>query len=597
VGATLPTGGLQGGRQTLSESGPRYATIVPDISGIDKEFAYLVPPTMGDVAPGDRVRIVLNGRRVAGWVVAVSDHAPSGIDPSRIVALSAHSGRSVSPDVVDLTSWIASHWFGGRRAVLVSASAPRVGIAVVHPRRGRFAPTGSDDADARTSIAEAMTSAARDGGGMLRVPPLVSVLPGVLALAADAPVLVVCPTLRMAALGAAWLRRRGAQVAVMPDDWDAARAGVDVVIGARSSVLAPCTQMGAIVVIDAHDESLKEERNPAWDALSVALERGHRSAIPVIATSPVPPAVTGVARPVGALPSWPRIVIEDLSLLPAAGSLLGSGLLEAVRRPGAGTLCVLNTKGGARLISCRSCRSVQRCGKCRSALVLADGDLSCPRCAEQHGAVCVVCGGVALRILKSGTGGLLADIAKSTGIRGVEVTAESVADSLVGGVFVGTESILNRVGHADTVVFCDIDRDLGVPRVTAVREVLAMVAKAARIVGAAGTVVVQTHDPDHPVMRALAAADVDAAVADLLAADLESRRTLGLPPFARVLRITGATGVEVGCVQVPDGADVAHVAGVIEVRAPDDETARLIADEVARRSATAVSVRADPSRF
>ena len=560
---------------------------------------YLVPATMEPVAAGDRVRIVLNGRRVAGWVVAVSDEPPSGIEPTRLLALSAHSGRSVPPDVVDLSKWIASHWFGPRRAVLVSAAAPKVRSAVMHPRRGRIVlpDTGAGATGSSGSIADAMTAAARDGGGMLRVPPLVSALPGVLALAAKAPVLVVCPTLRMAGLGAAWLRRRGAQVAVMPDDWDAARAGVDVVIGARSSVLAPCEGMGAIVVIDAHDESLKEERSPAWDALAVALERGRRNAVPVVATSPVPPAVTIATRPVTAQMSWPRIVIEDLSLLPAAGSLLGSGLLEAVRRPRAGTLCVLNTKGGARLVACRSCRSVQRCGQCRSALLLVDGNLSCARCARDHGAVCVECGGATLRVLKSGTAGLLAEIAKSTGVRGVEVTAESVADSLVGGVFVGTESIVNRVSHADTVVFCDIDRDLGVPRVTAPREVLAMVAKAARIVGSEGTVVIQTRDPDHPVMRALAASEVDDAVSDLLAADLGTRRALGLPPFTRVLRISNATGVDTAGIDVPDGADITDVGEVIEVRAPDDETARLIIGAVARRSTTAVSVRADPSRF
>lgn len=536
------------------------------------------------------MRVSLHGRRVPGWIVAVSDTAPSGLDPGRIIPILSHSGRSVAPDVVDLSAWIARRWFGPRRAVLAAAAAPRVRSAEVHPRRGQV--TVPDD-----PVADQVVSVAGSGGGLLRIPPLVSVLPGVLALAARGPVLVVCPTVRMAALGAAWLRRRGARTALLPEEWDAARAGVDVVIGARSAVLAPCEGLTAIVVIDAHDESLKQERTPAWDATTVAIERGRRLGVPVVATSPVPPASDRPAHPVRSPSAWPRIVVEDLGALPVWGSMLGTAMLGAVRSPGAGTLCILNTKGGARLLACRSCRSVQRCVLCRSALS-ADGEaMTCRRCGEDRGSVCVECGGATLRTLRQGTTGLLAELRRSTGVTGVEVTAESVADSLVGGVFVGTEALLNRVAHADTVVFCDIDRDLGAPRITAAREVLALVAKAARIVGPGGSVVLQTRDPDHPAMRALAAADVDAAVADFLDHDVAARRQLGLPPFARVLRITGVGGVDPQNLLVPEGVDVRVDDDGIEVRTVDDESAEATVTLVSRLSTSPISVHADPARF
>lgn len=240
---------------------------------------------------------------------------------------------------------------------------------------------------------------------------------------------------------------------------------------------------------------------------------------------------------------------------------------------------------------------MQRCRDCRSALSVGGEALVCLRCGIGRGSVCVECGGASLRTLRQGTTGLLADLRRSTGVAGVEVTAESVADSLVGGVFVGTETLLNRVAHADTVVFCDVDRDLGAPRVTAVREVLALVAKAARIVGPAGTVVVQTRDPDHPAMRALAATDVDAAVAGFLDADVTTRRVLGLPPFARVLRITGAGNVEPGEMRLPEGVDVRVHAEGIEVRAVDDESAAGAVAEITRLSTSPFSVHADPVRF
>lgn len=410
--------------------------------------------------------------------------------------------------------------------------------------------------------------------------------------------------MRMAALGAAWLRRRGAEVAVLPENWDSARSGVDVVIGARSAVLAPCAGMAAIVVIDAHDEALQEERSPSWDARMVAVERGRRLGIPVVATSPVPPAGADHAEGLTLRPGahqvarpWARIVVENLADLPVAGSLLGTGLLTAVRDPKSSVLCILNTKGAARLVACRTCTQIQRCPSCRSALS-GDGDmLVCRRCDATHGSVCIACGATAFKVLRTGISGLAAEIARSTGVTPVEVSAESAVDAVSGTVLVGTEGLLNRVGHADTVVFCDIDRDLGAPRVTAPREVLALVAKAARIVGAAGTVIIQTRDPGHPVLGALAANDVDRGVAEFLDGDLSVRRNLGLPPRSRVVNVSGPERFDPLWLAGIESVDHRMADGVLTLRSDDDETLREAIAAVARASGAKLRVHADPSRF
>lgn len=593
MGTALAPRRLQGGRQALSEAAPRYATVVPDVTGIDKEFDYLVPETI-DVAVGDKVRVVLHGRRVGAWVVSLSDRPLSGLDSSRISPIAARSGPSVAPDVVALSSWIADRWFGPRRAVLSSASAPRLRPASVHSRRGRISSVEED------SVSTAVVALAGRGGGCLRVPPAVSVLPGVMSLASRGPVLVVCPTMRMASLGAAWLRRRGAEVAVLPDDWDLARAGVDVVIGARSAVLAPCAGVSAIVVIDAHDESLQEERSPSWDAHTVAIERGRRLGVPVVATSPIPPAaiadsaeldVLSMARP------WGRISVEDLADVPVAGSLLGSGLLSSVRDPKAGVLCILNTKGAARLVACRTCTKIQRCPSCDAALSVDADILECRRCGTAHGSVCVSCGATTFKVLRTGISGLSTEIARSTGVVPVEVSAESSVDVVTGTVFVGTEGLLNRVGHADTVVFCDIDRDLGAPRVTAPREVLALVAKAARIVGGAGTVIIQTRDPGHPVLRALARDDVDRGIAELLESDLSARRELGLPPHARVVNLSGPERFDPSWFDGVEPLDHQMSGDVLTLRSPSDAVLREAIEAVVKGSGAKVRVYADPSRF
>ncbi len=75
----------------------------------------------------------------------------------------------------------------------------------------------------------------RAGTHVLRLPPVYSATDLVEAAAEHGPVLVVAPTNGRASAGCAALRRRGATVALLPGDWALARAGTDVVIGARAA--------------------------------------------------------------------------------------------------------------------------------------------------------------------------------------------------------------------------------------------------------------------------------------------------------------------------------------------------------------------------
>src|SRR5207342_2268934 len=126
------------------------------------------------------------------------------------------------------------------------------------------------------------------GGGVVRQPPSADPIPVVLAAASVGPTLVVTPSVDQARLLGARLRRSGLSVAVVPRDWPAAAGGVDVVVGARAAAWAPMPVMGAVVVLDEHDEALQEERAPTWHARDVAVERARRGGVPCLLVSPVP---------------------------------------------------------------------------------------------------------------------------------------------------------------------------------------------------------------------------------------------------------------------------------------------------------------------
>ena len=575
--------------------------MVPEVSGIDKVFDYLVPESLVPrVGRGTRVRIDLNGRRVGGWIVEIGsaeERTDVQVDIARLAPIISVSGDGVDPDVLPLTKWMSQRWFGSWRATLSSASAPRMRGRIVNPRRGQKI----------TFPEDAVTVAARErvqlGGGLLVVPPLASALNVVAELARNGSVLVVCPTQRMAVLGAAALRRRGFTTALVPDDWDAAKAGVDIVIGARSAVLAPCANLSSIVVIDEHDELHHEERAPTWNASDVAQERARRANIPYVLTSAIPSAqalhehvdstsIVNLER------TWPKIEVVNLDDVPVAGSLLSSEMLGSISAVGATTVCVLNTKGKARLIACKACRAVQACGTCGSLLTQDDnGELMCIRCNESAGAVCVSCGRTSFVVPRGGVSQLVSQVVKSTRNPVIEVTADSEDTWTKGTVFIGTEAVLYRIPQTDAVVFADIDRDLSAPRLTAAREVLSLVARAARLVGASGRIIIQSRQPSHPLLVALASENPQAAILQWMQNDLAQRRMFSMPPFASMVRVSVVAPKSFDDLPVLSGVDVAREESTLIVKSLETKNLSEAIQVLRTHYGTSLRVHADPKRY
>ena len=593
MGAALATCRLQVGREALTNDA-LVARVVPDVSGIDKQFDYFVPPSLRPrVRPGAVVRVELNGRRVDAWVVAlgtVGDPDFSVVSPERLSPVLDAADLGVDPSVVPLAGWVAARWAGPLRNVLSSATPQRKRARRAHPRRGAGRPS---DGGSSAEVARLLSGR----GGLLRVPPLDSAMAVVVEAAIRGPVLVLCPTLRMARLGAAWLRRKGLTTAELPDQVDAAIAGVDVVIGARSAVFAPCDGLSSIVVIDEHEESYHEERVPTWWAPEVAWERGRLLGIPVVMTSPVPSATAevlcgpAVSMAAGA-GGWPRIDVVNLLDVPVKGSLLSAELIEAVRAADASVLCVLNTKGVARMLACKSCRQLQTCGTCRGALQSVGDSLSCPVCHEQRPALCVSCGRTALVNVRAGTTRLAEELSSSASLPVVEVTASTEGVGAESAVYVGTDALLHRVRTASTVVFLDIDRDLSAPRMSAGREVMAAVARAARIVGRSGRIVIQTRQPEHRVLRAL----VDGGVEEYLRADTEMLRAMGLAPFVTVAVLTADGDLTDLVVPERSGIEWSRDGARIIARAADRDALLQFVADVRAASPVRVRVAVNPPR-
>lgn len=527
------------------------ATVLPDVTGLDKTFDYLVPDELRSrTAIGSRVRVGLAGRRVGGWVVRLGP--PAGDVPvERLVALAKWSSIGPTVDIVELAEWAAIRWGTGRlRPFLVTASPPTM-VAGLPPVR-RCAGAAAVTVDA----ARSPTGAARllaDGGGVLRVTPSDDPLPIALAAAARGPALIVHPSVGAATALAKGLRGAGLTVALLPDDWAAAAGGVDVVIGSRAAIWGPCAGLASIVVLDEHDEALQEERTPTWHARDVAIERARRSSVPCLLVSPAP-TVTALAwsgrrwmHPTIAdeHDGWPIVDLVDRSDdEPWRRSLVSTTLITHLRDHSKRVICVHNTPGRARLLACRSCRSLLRCERCEAAVAQSDDlTLRCGRCGCARPPVCQACGSSALANVRPGVSRLRDDLEAAAGREVIAVTGESGPLPEHADVFVGTEAVLHRVRRADVVVFLDFDAELLAPRYRAAEQAMALLVRAARVVGPRarlGRLVVQTTMPHHDVLQAVLFTDPGR----LTRAEAARRRDLHLPPFSALARVSGRGAAE-----------------------------------------------------
>jgi primosomal protein N' (replication factor Y) len=556
--------------------------VLPDVSGLDRTFAYEVPEELaGAVTPGCIVRVVLHGRRVRGWVVAESGELPPGLE---LRPLSDVVSLGPSPEVVDLSRWAAWLYAGRLRPLLLAASPPRFvrALPVRPPRAGKpatpapppragkphtSAPTAKAKAPLEDEIATATAQALSCPSAVLRLPPaaprLAVIAAALRAVGGQKDLLVLAASRHDALIVASRLERAGYPVALQPDAWAGAAAGGRVVVGTRSAVLAPVAGLGAIVVLDAHVDSYQEERVPTWEAAVLAEERARRAGAPCLLVSACPTVDMVSGRPLFTLSreseraGWAPIeVLDARDEDPRAGGYparLAAVIREAVSaEPQRPVVAVLNRKGRARLLACRRCRSLLRCEVCGGALVQlerqAAGEvalLHCPRCSLDVPAQCAACGPTRPVIVRPGVARAREDLAALTGLEVAEIGRLGAApDGLAEApVLIGTEAVLHRAALASVVVFLDFDNELLAPRYRAGEQALALLALASRLVGGrrrSGRVVARTRSPDHEVLDAALHADPGR----LVAVEQPRRVQLRLPPATALALVSGDGAAE-----------------------------------------------------
>ena len=355
----------------------------------------------------------------------------------------------------------------------------------------------------------------------------------------------------------------------------AGRAGI--VVGARSAVFAPLSNLGVLVVDEEHEPSYKQEERLRYHARDLALVRAQRaSALCVLGSAT--PSLESLRRAregklqLLTLPTrvdgrgLPPVALVDRKpalLSPAGPRLIGpelaAALVETLAR-GEQAILYLNRRGHARTLLCAACGATVGCPNCSVALVLhqkGGAALRCHLCGHQEPprAACSVCAGTRLLPLSGGTERLeeeLQALLPSARVARLDRDAASAAGAVAAvlarfakrelDVLAGTQMVAK--GHdfpgVTLVGVLDADGPLQLPDFRAGERCVQLLAQVAGRAGRGklpGQVIMQALKPGDPALLAAAQHDYAAFAAD----ELERRRTLGFPPWSRLvaLRLQG----------------------------------------------------------
>ncbi|MEM7143166.1 MAG: hypothetical protein AAF548_19245, partial [Actinomycetota bacterium] len=487
------------------------------------------------------------------WVTAIDVEPEPGVS---LAPLQKLSGMGPEEEILDLSVWAAWRWAGRRVPFLRTASPPRMVAGVPLRRSARPVPAGPGDV---------FDDAFENPVSVVRHPPADDGVSLALAACRRGDALLVMADMSRARRLAVALRRAGVTVALGPDDW-ATAAGGATVVGTRSAAWLPMPELAAVVVFDEHDEAQQEERQPTWHAREVALERARRRGVPAVLASTTP-SLEALRAGVLLRPSrtaeregWPIVeVLDRRDDDPVKAGPFAERLGDRLRE--GRVVCVLNRTGRARLLACASCGELVRSEDGTRSMIQVDDHLETADGTEQRPLVCAHCGATTLKTLRAGVTRAREELAALVGEEVDEVTA-STDDAPRSRVVIGTEAVLHRVERADVVVFLDLDQELLRPTQRAGEQALALLARAARILGPradGGRLVLQTRQPEHDVLQAALKGDPSIVAVG----ERDRRQATGAPPYGAEALVTGAGAAEfIDSFGAPFG---------VQVRGPVDE--------------------------
>ncbi|RBI86791.1 primosomal protein N' [Rhodosalinus halophilus] len=386
------------------------------------------------------------------------------------------------------------------------------------------------------------------------------------------------------ALTAEFLARVEARFGARPAEWHsgltmterrrvwrmAGESGAQMVVGARSALFLPFADLGLIVVDEEHDSSYKQEDGVLYNARDMAVLRGSLAGAQVVLASATPSLESWANAEAGKyarldLPARFGAVLPEMRAIDMRAEGLPSGrwisetlarAVEARVAAGEQAMLFLNRRGYAPVTLCRACGHQIGCPHCDARLVEHRflKRLVCHQCGESIPvpAACPECGkedslaaigpGVermaeeaAARFPEARLAVLSSDLFASARALKAEIAtiAEGGAD-----IVIGTQLVAKGHNFPLLTLVGVIDADLALhgSDLRAAERTFQLMRQVAGRAGRAekpGVAMLQTHQPEHPVIRAILAGDEEG----FWRAEAAARQAAGMPPYGRLAGI------------------------------------------------------------
>lgn len=391
------------------------------------------------------------------------------------------------------------------------------------------------------------------------------------------------------------------------DQFERAKNGdIDIMIGPRSALFTPFSNLGLIIIDEEHENSYKSESVPRYHAREVAIEYARMSDAIVVLGSATPSvdsyykAKTGTYRlleldtRVDDRP-LPKCEIVDLrqELREGNRSILSTRLQELMEerlQNGQQTMLFLNRRGKSAFMSCRACGFVVKCPHCDVSLSEHSGGVMvCHYCGYRQPVpkVCPSCGSKYISGFKAGTQKIEAMVAKrfpQARILRMDYDTTRAKDAYEkilqafsnheADILIGTQMIVkgHDFSNVTLVGVLAADMSLHVNDFHAAERTFALLTQAAGRAGRGklpGNVVIQTYDPDHYAIQTAKEQDYEA----FYDKEIEYRRLMNYPPVWNMLliHVTSPDESECGSVaqRVHDTA-AQMISHIEKSKSPDD---------------------------
>jgi len=349
------------------------------------------------------------------------------------------------------------------------------------------------------------------------------------------------------------------------DAWRRAYRGTArLVVGTRSAVFAPLPSAGLIIVDEEHDSSYKQQTGFRYSARDLAVVRAQRLDVPIVLGSATPSLETfnnallgryrklDLPRRIGSAGA-PRTRVVDLNRH-ASRQALSTPLVSAIDqhlRAGNQVLLFLNRRGFAPALFCPECKSTEQCKRCDARMTVhaKAGVVRCHHCGAERSLVwaCGSCGSqrVAVGAGTQRVGDELAALFPAARVARLDrdsTSRKGALDAVLHDVetgnievLIGTQMLTKGHDFPRVTLVGVLNADQGLfgtdPRShERLAQTLLQVAGRAGRAERPGEVVIQTHYPDHPLLKCLLDGDYTAFATLALA----ERREASWPPFAHL---------------------------------------------------------------